>query len=105
MLCCRRSAAGGFVRPLAPTPVPRPSPRLRRGRCKARAPVARTPCLLAPRGERPGFLSLRDVLDCVAGPVPAVGCWPARFSRLRGLRLAGGRPGRAGPGGRGRIRR
>ncbi|PPT99209.1 hypothetical protein XarbCFBP7408_15520 [Xanthomonas arboricola pv. guizotiae] len=38
-------------RTLSPTPAPRPGPRLRRGRSKARAPVARKPCLLAPQGE------------------------------------------------------
>ncbi|QBG89753.1 hypothetical protein EYC55_02340 [Xanthomonas oryzae] len=38
------------------SPAPRPSPRLRRGRSKARTPVARTPCLLAPAGE--GLLEL-----------------------------------------------
>ncbi|PPT74109.1 hypothetical protein XaplCFBP3122_17935 [Xanthomonas arboricola pv. populi] len=38
-------------RTLTPTPAPRPGPRLRRGRSKARAPVARKPCLLAPQGE------------------------------------------------------
>ncbi|PPV01724.1 hypothetical protein XvhCFBP2543_15405 [Xanthomonas vasicola] len=35
-----------------PTSAARPGPRLRRGRCKARAPVARMLCLLAPVGER-----------------------------------------------------
>ncbi|PPU31915.1 hypothetical protein XspCFBP7912_14225 [Xanthomonas sp. CFBP 7912] len=34
-----------------PNPSLRPGPRLRRGRSKAHAPVARKPCLLAPRGE------------------------------------------------------
>ncbi|QBG84245.1 hypothetical protein EYR27_10595 [Xanthomonas oryzae] len=34
-------------RTLTPTPAPRPQ----RGRSKARAPVARNPCLVAPRGE------------------------------------------------------
>ncbi|NIJ75660.1 hypothetical protein FHT08_000708 [Xanthomonas campestris] len=38
-------------RTLAPTPAPRPGPRLRRGRSKARAPMARQLCLLAPKGE------------------------------------------------------
>ncbi|PPU00150.1 hypothetical protein XaraCFBP7407_00760 [Xanthomonas arboricola pv. arracaciae] len=38
-------------RTLTPTPAPRPGPRLRRGRSKARAPVARKPCLGAPAGE------------------------------------------------------
>ncbi|QNM63666.1 hypothetical protein XHV734_4985 [Xanthomonas hortorum pv. vitians] len=38
-------------RTLTPTPAPRPGPRLRRGRSKARAPVARKQCLIAPRGE------------------------------------------------------
>ncbi|RFF71453.1 hypothetical protein D0A39_10065 [Xanthomonas campestris pv. campestris] len=37
--------------PRPPTPAPRPGPRLRRGRSKARAPMARKPCLLAPAGE------------------------------------------------------
>ncbi|PPT47561.1 hypothetical protein XarbCFBP8147_17410 [Xanthomonas arboricola] len=32
-------------------PAPRPGPRWRRGRSKARAPMARKPCLLAPTGE------------------------------------------------------
>ncbi|TQV18559.1 hypothetical protein DB835_03095, partial [Xanthomonas perforans] len=32
-------------------PAPRPSPRLRRGRSKPRAPVARKLCLFAPQGE------------------------------------------------------
>ncbi|PPU64155.1 hypothetical protein XcodCFBP4690_09660 [Xanthomonas codiaei] len=41
-----------FARTLTPTPAPRPGPRLRRGRSKARAPVARKLCLLAPRGEQ-----------------------------------------------------
>ncbi|PPT94495.1 hypothetical protein XarbCFBP7409_19250 [Xanthomonas arboricola pv. guizotiae] len=41
----------GFARTLAPTPAPRPGPRWRRGRCKARAPMARKPRLLAPEGE------------------------------------------------------
>ncbi|PPT95513.1 hypothetical protein XarbCFBP7408_13660 [Xanthomonas arboricola pv. guizotiae] len=49
-------------RTLTPTPAPRPSPRLRRGRSKARAPVAREPCLLAPRGE--------GLLDPAARPGP-----------------------------------
>ncbi|MBB4770074.1 hypothetical protein FHR57_002583 [Xanthomonas arboricola] len=34
-----------------PPPAPRPGPRLRRGRSKARAPMARQLCLLAPTGE------------------------------------------------------
>ncbi|QCX68532.1 hypothetical protein DFG55_20860 [Xanthomonas campestris pv. campestris] len=35
-----------------PSPQPpRPGPRWRRGRSKARAPVARKPCFLAPEGE------------------------------------------------------
>ncbi|QEX77573.1 hypothetical protein F6Y24_11605 [Xanthomonas arboricola pv. pruni] len=36
-----------------PTPrrAPRPGPRWRRGRSKARAHIARKPCLLAPTGE------------------------------------------------------
>ncbi|PWH26402.1 hypothetical protein CEX93_16525 [Xanthomonas euvesicatoria] len=40
-------------RTLTPIPAPRsaPSPRQRRGRSKARAPSARKPCLLFPRGE------------------------------------------------------
>ncbi|PPV02682.1 hypothetical protein XvhCFBP2543_10950 [Xanthomonas vasicola] len=38
-------------RTLTPTSAPRPGPRLRRGRSKARAPLARKPCLLAPRGR------------------------------------------------------
>ncbi|PPT42414.1 hypothetical protein XarbCFBP8132_10080 [Xanthomonas arboricola] len=38
----------GFARTLAPTPAPRPGPRWRRGRFKARAPMARKPRLLAP---------------------------------------------------------
>lgn len=33
------------------TPAPRPSSRLRRGRSKARAPVARKPCLIALTAE------------------------------------------------------
>ncbi|PPU68381.1 hypothetical protein XpiCFBP4643_10065 [Xanthomonas pisi] len=36
-------------RTLTPNPAPRPGPRLRRGRSKARAPVARKPCLGAPQ--------------------------------------------------------
>ncbi|PPU82406.1 hypothetical protein XhhCFBP4925_08835 [Xanthomonas hortorum pv. hederae] len=40
-----------FRRPLTPTTAPRPGPRLRRGRSKARAPMARKLCLLAPTGE------------------------------------------------------
>ncbi|PPU49331.1 hypothetical protein XarbCFBP6827_19885 [Xanthomonas arboricola] len=41
------------LRPLPshPNPAPRRGPRLRRGRSKARAPVARKPCLLAPQKE------------------------------------------------------
>ncbi|QDS16326.1 hypothetical protein FPL04_12270 [Xanthomonas arboricola] len=38
----------GFARTL---PAPRPGPRWRRGRSKARAPMARKPRLLAPAGE------------------------------------------------------
>ncbi|PPV05262.1 hypothetical protein XbrCFBP1976_18025 [Xanthomonas bromi] len=45
--CCRASIQST----LTPTPAPRPGPRLRRGRSKARAPVARKLCLIAPRGE------------------------------------------------------
>ncbi|PPU78686.1 hypothetical protein XcuCFBP2542_00315 [Xanthomonas cucurbitae] len=41
----------GYARPLTPTPAPRPGQRSQRGRSKARAPVARNPCLLAPLGE------------------------------------------------------
>ncbi|PPT74752.1 hypothetical protein XarbCFBP8152_18475 [Xanthomonas arboricola] len=40
---------------LIPTPAPRPGARLRRGRSKARAPVARKPCPLAPRERRPAL--------------------------------------------------
>ncbi|APP80522.1 hypothetical protein CFBP8129_24150 [Xanthomonas hortorum pv. gardneri] len=40
--------ARGFARTLTQTPAPRPGPRWRRGRSKARAPVARKPRLLAP---------------------------------------------------------
>ncbi|QWN05498.1 hypothetical protein DGN16_22605 [Xanthomonas citri pv. fuscans] len=35
----------------SPDPRPAPGPRRRCGRSKARAPVARKPCLLAPGGE------------------------------------------------------
>ncbi|PPU50580.1 hypothetical protein XarbCFBP6827_02370 [Xanthomonas arboricola] len=40
-----------------PNPAPHSGPRLRRGRSKARAPVAPKPCLLAPEGERLCILS------------------------------------------------
>ncbi|PPU85787.1 hypothetical protein XhhCFBP4925_02125 [Xanthomonas hortorum pv. hederae] len=39
------------LRTLTPTPAPRPGPRLRRGRSKARAPMTRKLCLVAPAGE------------------------------------------------------
>ncbi|PPU50489.1 hypothetical protein XarbCFBP6827_01810 [Xanthomonas arboricola] len=43
----------------SPHPLaPRPGPSLRRGRSKARAPLARKPCLLAPTGEGLCALSL-----------------------------------------------
>ncbi|QDS14342.1 hypothetical protein FPL04_00800 [Xanthomonas arboricola] len=50
---CALSSWLSFLRWLsaAPTPAPRPGPRWRRGRSKARAPMARKPCLLAPTGE------------------------------------------------------
>ncbi|PPU14341.1 hypothetical protein XarjCFBP1022_04725 [Xanthomonas arboricola] len=49
----RHLADASGLRPstLTPTPAPRPGPRLRRGRSKARAPMARKLCLLAPTGE------------------------------------------------------
>ncbi|PMR88958.1 hypothetical protein C1H21_07705 [Xanthomonas arboricola pv. juglandis] len=84
-------------------PKSRPGPRLRRWRSRARVPVARKPCLLAPARARRDFSS-RDVFDCVA--------WrfcrrlqACAVSRRRGSWPAGGRPGRAAPGGRVRIRR
>ncbi|MFS8377693.1 hypothetical protein EIQ06_18370 [Xanthomonas campestris pv. campestris] len=40
-----------FRRTLTPTPASRPCPRLRRGRSKAHAPLARKQRLFAPRGE------------------------------------------------------
>ncbi|PPT19853.1 hypothetical protein XarjCFBP7652_02095 [Xanthomonas arboricola] len=44
----------------SPHPLaPRPGPRLRRGRTKSRAPLARKPCLLAPTGQGLCALSLR----------------------------------------------
>ncbi|RMW95659.1 hypothetical protein D9R12_07745 [Pseudoxanthomonas spadix] len=63
-------SSSAWPSPLSPSPRPpasHPGPRQRRGRSKARAPVARKPCLLAPpragdRGQNP-----RDV---------AVGPWP-----------------------------
>ncbi|QNM60571.1 hypothetical protein XHV734_1766 [Xanthomonas hortorum pv. vitians] len=60
-----RVRARGFARILTPTPASRPGPRLRRGRSKARAPVARKPCLLAPqeRGFDPSPVGRR----CPAG--------------------------------------
>ncbi|NMI23080.1 hypothetical protein E1J24_14790 [Xanthomonas hortorum pv. pelargonii] len=42
-----------------PTPAQRPGPRLRRGRSKARAPMARQLCLLAPEGEGRAVLRRR----------------------------------------------
>ncbi|PPU64056.1 hypothetical protein XcodCFBP4690_10435 [Xanthomonas codiaei] len=50
------------ARTLTPTPAPRPGPRLRRGRSKARAPVTRKPCLLAPMGEGLTPFSHRDIV-------------------------------------------
>ncbi|PPU11237.1 hypothetical protein XacyCFBP1159_15650 [Xanthomonas arboricola pv. corylina] len=44
-------ATGASLHTLTPTPAPRPGPRLRCGRSRARAPMARQLCLLAPRGE------------------------------------------------------
>ncbi|PPU65607.1 hypothetical protein XcodCFBP4690_03715 [Xanthomonas codiaei] len=45
------SATRSTHRTLTRTPAPRPGPRLRRGRSKAHAPMARKPCLFAPTGE------------------------------------------------------
>ncbi|PPU27817.1 hypothetical protein XarCFBP6762_08290 [Xanthomonas arboricola] len=44
-------ATGASLRELTPTPAPRPGPRLRCGRSKAREPRARQLRLLVPRGE------------------------------------------------------
>ncbi|PPT99264.1 hypothetical protein XarjCFBP8253_15595 [Xanthomonas arboricola pv. juglandis] len=44
-------ATGASLRTLTPIPAPRPGPRLRCGRSRAREPMARQLCLLAPRGE------------------------------------------------------
>ncbi|PPU08168.1 hypothetical protein XarjCFBP7645_11560 [Xanthomonas arboricola] len=56
MHCCRHR------RSLIPTPAPRPGARLRRGRSKARAPVARKPCPLAPAGEAPSSPTVCSLL-------------------------------------------
>ncbi|APO94278.1 hypothetical protein BI313_06405 [Xanthomonas vesicatoria] len=60
-------------RTLTPTPAPRPGPRLRRGRSKARAPMARKPCLLAPRGE-----GLRSIATAPTPPVAKATSRPRR---------------------------
>ncbi|TWR04448.1 hypothetical protein FQJ87_09585, partial [Xanthomonas vasicola] len=49
-------ATTGFAPYHTPTPALRPRPRLRRGRSKTRAPVARKPCLFCPAGR--GALTL-----------------------------------------------
>ncbi|PPU88969.1 hypothetical protein XpopCFBP1817_17440 [Xanthomonas populi] len=48
---CACSSAFIGTGTLTPTPAARPGPRLRRGRFKARTPMARKQCLLALRGE------------------------------------------------------
>ncbi|RFF45523.1 hypothetical protein D0A35_20445 [Xanthomonas campestris] len=52
-----------------PSPKPRsaPRPRFRRGRSKARAPMARKPCLLAPEGEGLTPFSHREKVARSAG--------------------------------------
>ncbi|MFS8393326.1 hypothetical protein EIQ02_02555 [Xanthomonas campestris pv. raphani] len=57
MAVCRRTL----------TPAQRPGPRLRRGRSKARAPMAREPCLLAPEGEGLTTFSPREKVARSAG--------------------------------------
>ncbi|NHF65036.1 hypothetical protein FFY45_04440 [Xanthomonas hortorum] len=56
-----------------PRSAPRPGPRLRRGRSQPRAPVARKPCLLAPkeRGFRQNFTS-RLMKYCRGAPTTMV---------------------------------
>ncbi|PPU55232.1 hypothetical protein XdyCFBP7245_14150 [Xanthomonas dyei] len=48
---CLRLTAGWLPSAVPSPQPPRPGPRLRRGRSKARAPMARKPCLLASVGE------------------------------------------------------
>ncbi|PPU64094.1 hypothetical protein XcodCFBP4690_10655 [Xanthomonas codiaei] len=58
---------------LTPTPALRPGPHSQRGRSKARAPVARNPCLLAPAGEGLAAAGERRtaVLPSPAGTLPS----------------------------------
>ncbi|MQP76736.1 hypothetical protein CQ393_12635 [Stenotrophomonas sp. MYb238] len=56
----------GLPRTLTPAPAPRPGPCQRRGRLKSRAPLARRPCLLAPRGE--GLEQLTGSPECMGKP-------------------------------------
>ncbi|PPT49451.1 hypothetical protein XarbCFBP8147_13375 [Xanthomonas arboricola] len=53
-----------------PSPqLPRPGPRLRRGRSQARAPMARQLCLLAPTGEWLPVLRRRGASSSLRAPL------------------------------------
>ncbi|PKV11093.1 hypothetical protein CVO74_21350 [Xanthomonas prunicola] len=93
MAVCRRA--------LTPTPAPRPGPRLRRGRSKARAPVARKPCLLAPQaGEGLHGSARRTAFPHPRLPSPACHWLPlpaTAFPRPRGKVPEGRMGARRGP--------